>query len=285
MQKKPKGPSQQAAITTTMAKYPDKPGKDHSQRRLDRVLSALSVGYVLALAFIGAIAGTAHVVSGMVIDAQSDNANIVNLSGRQRMLSQRIAMLATEFQRFRSPEVASLLSDSIDLFETSHESITNGDTGNRVEQLPAYVEAVFFEAPYLLDSRARDYIRLARQVHSQEPGLKASLAKLNAMAAAPITDTGSLLDGLNRVVTGFQTKHERQIADMKLIQNIALIILFITLALEAALIFRPLIRRIKTLGTLLNKATVTDPMTNINNRRGFMFRAETIVSQRQQGAL
>ena len=54
----------------------------------------LTYAYVAGLALIAALSGAVHVLLDNVIVAQSDSATVINVAGRQRMLSQRIGLLA-----------------------------------------------------------------------------------------------------------------------------------------------------------------------------------------------
>lgn len=201
------------------------------------------------------------------------------------MLSQRIAMLAADVVRDPAPQTARRLSNAIELFHNSHESIASGETGHGITSLPDTVRSVLFEPPQSLDRQVEQYVSLARKVAALDEDSDVALTELIAMAAPSADHPNGLLAGLNDVVSGFQMKHETQIAQMKWVQNLALVVLVFALALEAVLIFRPMVSRINRLADSLGKASITDPMTQINNRRGFMLRGETLVAQRQQGAL
>ena len=63
-----------------------------AQARLSR---ALTLRYVLAL--VAALSTAAWISLHLVIVAQESNAALVNVSGRQRMLSQRSALLSVQY--------------------------------------------------------------------------------------------------------------------------------------------------------------------------------------------
>ena len=102
------------------------PPANNSRPRLTAAMNYLTVSVVVVLGVIGAIAATAHVITGSVIDAQRDSATVVNVSGRQRMLSQRIALLAGRYDGSHSDSDRQRLSAAIDLFETSHTGLVEG---------------------------------------------------------------------------------------------------------------------------------------------------------------
>ena len=61
-----------------------------------RVARRFTLAYVLALASIALLSAISHGVLDNVISAQKDSATVINIAGRQRMLSQRIALLASD---------------------------------------------------------------------------------------------------------------------------------------------------------------------------------------------
>ncbi|MEM8984051.1 MAG: diguanylate cyclase [Pseudomonadota bacterium] len=259
--------------------------RSNANPRFGGAINALTVGYVVALAIIGAIAATAHIVTEMVIDAQTDNAHIVNVTGRQRMLSQRIVMLAGAWHGSGESRDYELLSGAIDAFERAHNNIVAGRTGRDTAMLPSEVSALMFAEPQWLDAQVREHIARARTVAEGGPNAAAALSALFDAVLVPATAPNSLLYGLNAVVKIFEEKHSAQLQRMKRVQSIALAVLAVALALEAVLIFRPLVRRVNTLGESLRTASVTDPMTGLTNRRGFMLLGEALSAQRQRGAL
>lgn len=64
-----------------------------------RLIRAITLRYVLALSLVALFSTGAWVSLKLVIDAQDSTAALVNVSGRQRMLSQRLSMLAHEMVR------------------------------------------------------------------------------------------------------------------------------------------------------------------------------------------
>ena len=259
--------------------------KPSDQTRVSGAINALTVGYVLALALIGAIAATAHVVTGMVIDSQGDNALVVNVSGRQRMLSQRIVLLAQNWAETGDQEAKNALSNAIDSFQTSHERIISGHVGVEKSVVPDSVVAIMYDRPHELDKAVRNYVALATTVEERGRDASAELSTLKELIKPAAAEDITLLGSLNDVVTGIERMHISQIGRMKNVQNAALLVLALALILEALLIFRPLVRRVNGLTDSLKKASISDPMTNIYNRRGFMASGEQKISNSSHGAV
>ena len=59
--------------------------------------------YVVAVAVIAALLGTAHVTATLALQASAKNAELINLAGRQRMFSQRIMYLGLRASHHTEP--------------------------------------------------------------------------------------------------------------------------------------------------------------------------------------
>ncbi|MEO1657258.1 MAG: ATP-binding protein [Pseudomonadota bacterium] len=83
--------------------------------------------YILALALVASFLVASHVVALMTMSGGEENSKAINISGRQRMLSQRILGLAEREQVDPSnKDVSEALDASIDLFVQSHRALTEG---------------------------------------------------------------------------------------------------------------------------------------------------------------
>ncbi|MEM6640848.1 MAG: diguanylate cyclase [Pseudomonadota bacterium] len=250
-----------------------------------QLIQWLSAGYVFALLVVGSVAGTAHILTGHVIDAQSTSAAVVNVSGRQRMLSQRIALLAYDWQDGKDADAFRKLDAAVDLFATSHEQLV-GRTPSDFEDNPSEaIRAVYFDPPHNLDQRSKQLVERTRAVLAGGASDKAAVIALADFATHDVTDGHTLLESLNAAVTAFETHHRDQIAELKMLQKVALTVLIITLLLEGVFIHRPLVARVRMLMQALSDAALTDALTDVNNRRGFEMLARTLLLQRRRGAV
>jgi signal transduction histidine kinase len=69
-----------------------------------------------------------------VIHSQANFSNVINIAGRQRMLSQRIARFSNQLVTSRSLVVGNLLKDTVSLFKTSHQDLMNGNAENQISK-------------------------------------------------------------------------------------------------------------------------------------------------------
>jgi len=239
----------------------------------------------VALAIVASIAGAAHAVTGMMVDSRSSNASLVTVSGQQRMLSQRIALLASSWARTGDATDRRDLVDAIDLFSTSHDALLSGDSSLGLpSELPAQALNVYTGSPHNLDARVQEFAGAARAVADSDAPSPAQVAAVQQLARGGL-EAPSLLASLDAAVRAFEDHHVAQISKLKSLQSAALAVLIAVLLLEAVLIVRPLIQRVRELTTALNDAAIIDPLTRARNRRGFDHVATVLAKQRQRGAL
>jgi diguanylate cyclase (GGDEF)-like protein len=243
----------------------------------------LTLGYVCALALVALLTIASHFILMGVLRAQDGSAAVINISGRQRMLSQRIASLAAQYE-MGDGNVEGDLREAVDRFARQHDILVHGDVSLNIPAatMPALHE-VYFEAPVRLDAQTHTYIAEARQILAGPPGDPAAqpvLAQIFAQATP-------LLGGLERVVAIHQRASERVLGRLQRIQDATLFIVLLTLLLEALGIFRPLVHRVTRYARQLTMLATLDGLTGLFNRRSFMERGADALSRcrRENGAL
>ena len=216
--------------------------------------------YVMALVIIATLVTCAFLSLQMVIIGQEKVAAIVNVSGKQRMLSQRITLTAFDYvsaTRTIERNNAKLnLSNLIDQFEFSHYGLVFGDkTMNLPSSMSKAVRNLYFDdAENGLDALVKRFVVTARALLFIPVGeLSANHANFIALKKEA---SGDLLSSLDRAVKQYQLDGEEQVSFLHRMEIFIWLMTLLTLALEAAYIFRPLTKQIsKTLKTLIKAKT------------------------------
>jgi len=212
--------------------------KDHDliARRIHRMfwiyLSAIGLLFI-------SVAASVVLTEYEAIQISSD-AHLINKSGRQRMLSQRIIYLAADYQAApaeRQAETGAALARAIDtfeaaitLFETSHADMLIASEG-----MPD-VETLYFGLPSdtkeTLDDRVRAYISFARQVLA-DPSDRIALEQLRQIEQA------GLLGELDKIVTAFENASKARVALLRQVELYSLIFALFIIIFEVIFVFQP----------------------------------------------
>ncbi|MEL6542996.1 MAG: ATP-binding protein [Myxococcota bacterium] len=182
----------------------------------------LLVALAATVAFAGLYAGLAD---------QDRYAGLINTSGRQRMLSQRVVLLASRLQL--SGQGESELANAIAEFQSNHETVVSW-----VRERPGSpVHQVYFGAPHFVDRVANEFVSNCLHFLAQS-GLERdrSFDRLLSQAVR-----GDFLKRLNSAVASLQNNAEVRIGWLKTGEFVVLLVTWTLLLLEARFIFRPMV--------------------------------------------
>lgn len=219
--------------------------------------------YIIALTLIALLLVLSYLIMNYAIDRQSYDASIINISGKQRMLSQRTALLAAQLIYPEKREWAkSELEIAANTMHRAHMGLTRGDEelklpGVRSEE----IKRLYFEKriPHeeedheshdhydtkdmiSLDNLVLHYIEEIRSVLKLTDD---ELVPHNPLLSHTINDYHDLiLPFLDEVVTRYEQESLERIRELKEKETMILIIMLSVLFIEALIIFRPMIREI-----------------------------------------
>ena len=198
--------------------------------------------YVVALLLIALLSIGAGYSGVRLINAQSDSAAQVNVSGRQRMLSQRIALFSTVYVDSAGADrddAARSLVDAIDRMADAQRALLNGDSDLGIDEPPSERLQSLYDAGVADGVDA--YLALAR---SLVDGTGTPSDEARTLGLIQTTAADSLLGQLDTVVAAYQSESEQSISDIEREEKLVLAATLVALVLEAVFVFRPMSRRI-----------------------------------------
>ncbi|MEL6104555.1 MAG: ATP-binding protein [Planctomycetota bacterium] len=213
----------------------------------DRDVSAsLTWKYIFALTMVACLCTTAFILLNALLASHVQDAPQINLSGRQRMLSQRIPLLSLRIAAAETDaereHVRSLLRSTVDVMERSHRALIDGDAPNGVpSKMPPNLRQLYFGEDQL-SARIDSYLKSAREVLAAEPG---HLPNRQELASLVRRAEGPLLKDLNRAVLLYEFNSDNK---TRALSNAEFWVWLSTLALlvvEGVWIFRPMVHRTK----------------------------------------
>ncbi|MED5333952.1 MAG: response regulator [Pseudomonadota bacterium] len=191
---------------------------------------SIRVRYIVALLLTATLITLSFVVLYELISDQKQDAEIINVAGQQRMLSQRIALLTSSPSICDNSDEREYLGRSLERFNQNHQQLIS------LSSLPSSIYNTYFGEGQL-DIRVKTYINKAEQVFVG--------AECQPVSLLDIRELTSLLQQLDFVVAQFE---QDATARVDVVLSIEVYLWLATLALlciEAAFIFSPMERTVK----------------------------------------
>lgn len=223
-------------------KNPDFSNKALRSKHAGISASQLHRRYIVALSLIALLTIVSQVVVQFLIADQEHDSRIVNIAGRQRMLSQKISKTSFYIANADNVETAeryrSQLAEALALWQRSHNGLQKGDRemglpGNNSAEIKALFQKI--ETNYLAIVTASDSIL-------SSPGDVAALK--NATKTIQQYEPDFLL-GMNTIVFRYDKEAKNKVEVARWLELGLMLVTLIVLVLEALLIFAPATRRIR----------------------------------------
>lgn len=212
--------------------------------------------YGIALVIILAFLFSSHVIeSGALAKAERD-AEVINLSGKQRMLSQQIILYAQNYVSTGEAASADRLEAIVDEFEITHQTLMQ----DAVKE--ASLGHLYMSRTPSTDEVVKNYISIARSIPSSNYP-RATLAELKSQGS------GEVLSRLDEAAIAFQHRAQTQARWSQRLQELTLLFAALVVLLEALIIFLPAHRLVEKTLSNLKRTALTDPLTKLRNRTGF----------------
>ncbi|WP_051448982.1 putative bifunctional diguanylate cyclase/phosphodiesterase [Tolumonas lignilytica] len=252
--------------------------------------------YLMALSVIALLYVSSHYLTQNIIDEQGATARIVNLAGRQRMLSQRITRFAGELllpaERQSTPNLLREYTNAVLSMAEVHRALLNGSARLKIPQSKsATIDQIFHQPPISLDEQVTRFIKTAELIsaHNISPAeQQQALVQLRAAA------NKNILSGLDTLVHQYQIESEQAIQSLQNYNRLSLIGMFITLLLEALFVFRPLLLNLyrreqqyqklvhdmeEEISERIHFLAFYDPLTELPNRISLLSRITAALHQ------
>jgi signal transduction histidine kinase len=181
--------------------------------------------YALALGVVAALTIAAQVAVQVALHRSQTDAEVINLAGRQRMLSQRLTMAALAAERV--PAHAATVTAVLGEWGAAHERLSAGeDLANAGRRNSHAVRTAFssIAEPFAAMQRAaQPPIDTAALLHAQE----------------------AFLAGMERVVALYRAEAETRVQRLITLELSLCVLLLVVLVAEAFLVFRPAVARLR----------------------------------------
>jgi len=177
--------------------------------------------YILALSIIAMLSTLAYFNLDKLINMQSDDGKLINISGQQKILAQQIAFHAIYYK------IKNLEKNLIKM-EKNHNILLKS-------HMSAHIKKVFFQKPIMLDKKVKEYLLHAKKFNEFRDGK--SLTYL-------LKNSNSLLKDLDNTVLLYLDEAKKHTENLRQVEFYIFFLTLITLFFEAIFIFRPANKKI-----------------------------------------
>ncbi|SFM96176.1 PAS domain S-box-containing protein/diguanylate cyclase (GGDEF) domain-containing protein [Formivibrio citricus] len=197
--------------------------------------------YILALSLIAALAIISQLIIQITVMKGEDDSRVVNIAGRQRMLSQRINKCALGINTAENETIRQHYRDelqlSIKLWASSHKGLQFGDAalglpGNNSSKIKALFASIEANHQAILSAATQ----IAKQV--DKTAFPEEIAQIR-------DNEKTFLKGMDEIVFLYDQEAKDRINVIKHVEIGILLFTLLVLALEARFIFMPAERKIR----------------------------------------
>lgn len=241
----------------------------------------LTLTYVASLSIIAILSIVVHVMLDHIIAQQSETGHVVNISGQQRMLSQRTSLFTIEYLTNGSEEARQLARQSLERMQNNHEELLFAHNkaleDGVVSPLSDSLKAMYFSAPLHVDAQLN---RFSEQILAalEHPVSQTAAGVFNHEMAFMAMSRQPFLSALHAVVEQYEKESVEKVNELRFAQDVVLGIIIITILVEALFIFRPMVAKISRFAMQLQYDANYDQLSGIFNRRAFNLLASKSVA-------
>ena len=178
--------------------------------------------YVLALTIIAILSTLAYFNMDHLIKSQYDSGKLINLSAKQRMLSQQISFYALYYKMEQ-------LKKHMEKMEANHKKIISSEMSDELKK-------IYFQKPTQLDKKVREYLDAANEFYYMRSGRALTYLLLHSKP---------LLQDLDKAAKIQVKNSENSTKYLETVELNIYLLTLITLFFEAIFIFLPVSKKMK----------------------------------------
>lgn len=234
-------------------------------QNLDKQVSQrLTRLYMVALIVVALLSLFGQVLIQKSLNESSDDAHVVNLAGRQRMLSQRLckmAILLTNKTQFAEEATfyENDFTETLNLWVKCHYGLKNGKLDLDKTYLvknSAEIQNLFIEIEPKFKIISTNAELVAQKKYTLESG--------HAITKNMLANEREFLKIMDKIVSQYDTEAKERVENVKQIELILFGLTILTLILEAFLIFTPLVKYVKE---IIHRITESENELQVKNQQ------------------
>lgn len=213
----------------------------------------LGLLYITALSGIALSIIASQSLVQSFIGSQEDDSRVINVAGRQRMLSQKISKLVLKLNNKQDNQTLQELNATVELWEKSHNGLLHGDielglSGSNSE-----------EVIRMYDEITPIYEEMVTSVHSIIALSKDSVPSLNQDIQIVLDNESKFLSTMDRIVFQYDDEAKSRVIKLRRVEIGLFVVSMLIILLELLFIFRPIARNVQQ---TVNELTDSEESSN-----------------------
>lgn len=207
----------------------------------------LTVCYLTALSLIALLIISAHILVRIALRKQNSDALVINLAGRQRMLSQKLTKEALLLaQRYNSIEVKEYYRQMLAETAANWSQVHNGlQFGDKELKLPKSESREIRELFAELEPYYQTIKSTVDKILALESTELAQLSIRSALIQDIVESSPLFLEWMDKIVFQYDKEAEARVRLLKLLEIYILATVLLLLSFEAVCVFRPMVNKVK----------------------------------------
>ena len=249
-------------------------------------LLKLKLLYGIALSIIALILISSFFLMQYSISRSKNDSRVINLSGRQRMLSQRLTKCILAFNDAQNPAERTLRYEevvrSLKEWQAAHLGLQHGDAnlGLPRRQNTPKVQALFTQ----MELYHVEMVKAIEAFLEHYKGASIDTTVIKRTTRVMLDNEAYFLPLMDKITFQFDKESKERISHIQKLEAIILAIGLLVLVLEFIYIFRPSLAEMISLTTLLEERSEKLRISN-DSLRNSLFRSELLAEQAQTASV
>jgi diguanylate cyclase (GGDEF)-like protein len=241
----------------------------------------MTLTYVISLTIIAALSIFVHFTLDKIIIEQIVSGKLINVSGQQRMLSQRTVLYTNEYiargvvtdKKKALFALNKMIKNYHYLLKEHFEKLKQ----NQVSPLSEPMSALYFSEPHNIARKMTEFSSLINQILDRPRSSIDTQSNLEGSIFLFMAKE-QILNSFNITVKLYEVESSQKIHELRTTQQLLLIIIILTILIECLFFITPLSIKSNRYSKSLYEEANHDYLTNLLNRRSFAVLAKQFVA-------
>ena len=215
----------------------------------EKPVQRMTLKYLLSLIMFFILAFDGYLILQGSLKSAQFSSHKITVSGKQQTLFEQTVQLADEIANSSSLrkrwELNKKLEKTINLFETSHKALVNGNVSMHLSaNTSPSVHSLYFEEPIFLEKHVQNYVKAVKYFINADENEILQENK-GYLYLHKVKDSYKITNALNKLVNIYLTEHETNINELQKMENMVFLSTILIILISGFFIFRPMVKEVR----------------------------------------